>query len=118
MERRKKVRLPDVLKERRTDCMLTTIYPRCCPQVATLREYAAFGLKDILAFAEDMKSYTDTLPDDLKPFAELLNRFTIQILTECFAESLRLISEKGFREITGQHSHPHTIIKRRRSNGI
>jgi hypothetical protein len=97
---------------------MLAICPKCCLHLATLLRYADYQITDILAFAEAMQTKTDTLPDDLKPFAELLHRFTIQILTECFAESLRLISEKGFREITGQHSHPHTIIKRRRSNGI
>jgi hypothetical protein len=80
--------------------MLPAICPKCCPHLATLREYAASRLKDILDFAEDMKTRTDALPDDLKPIWQALNEITMQALIESYAALLNHFLEVEFQEIT------------------
>jgi hypothetical protein len=72
----------------------------CCPHLAHLREHATSGIKHIMAFAEEMETVTETLPDDLKPLGELLTKISMRVLTESYAESLMLIAERGLQEIT------------------
>jgi hypothetical protein len=72
---------------------------KCCPHLAQLCESAICGQKQIIEVAEQMMHDTDALPDDLKPFAELLDKITIEMLIKCFAESLLLSSELGLQEI-------------------
>jgi hypothetical protein len=50
---------------------------KCCPHLASLQAYAVFGRKHIMEAAEQMMTETDALPDDLKPLAEQLNKFTM-----------------------------------------
>jgi hypothetical protein len=78
--------------------------------LAYQKAYADFGKKQIMEFAEDMKTETDTLPDDLKPLGELLSKICMQVLTESFVESLVLFAERGLQEITrvGQDSQGST----------
>jgi hypothetical protein len=66
------------------------IYPH---HLATLRAYAASGIKDIMEFAEYMKTVTDTFPDDLKPFGKALTDITLQALIESYFECLMLLQE-------------------------
>jgi hypothetical protein len=72
---------------------------KCWPHFVTLSDHAASGLKNILAFAEEMKTETDTLPDDLKPFGEALADFTMQALIGSYIETLKLISDLRMQEI-------------------
>jgi hypothetical protein len=102
---------------------MCAICPRCSPQMATLREYATSGIKQIMGFTEEMKTKTDSLPDDVKPFAERLNEITLQALVEAFAERLKLISELGLQEIVQAAMPPtyyknQTSLKRSESDGI
>jgi hypothetical protein len=90
---------------------------------ATLRVHAASGLQDILVFAEEMKTKTDTLPDDLKPTVEVLNKICMEALITSFAERLKLISELSFQEmsrtaLTPKHSGTPDERKRSTSNAI
>jgi hypothetical protein len=80
--------------------MQPVICPKCSPQLAKLREYAACGLKHIMALAEEMKTDTDTLSDDLKPYGEAMTKIIMEVLIESYVESLRLISELSLQEIT------------------
>jgi hypothetical protein len=80
--------------------MLPAICPLCSPHLAHMRELAASGLKNILAFAEEMKAETDTLPDELKPIGEALAEMSIEALTKHYFETLLLISEMGMQKIT------------------
>ena len=70
----------------------------CCPHLAELREYAASGLKNILAYVEEMKLKTDALPDELKPYGEAMTKFSMEVLIKSYVERLRLISELGLRD--------------------
>jgi hypothetical protein len=88
-----------------------------------LREIAVSGIKNMMDVAEHLKTETDTLPDDLKPFGEALADFTMQVLIESYAETLKLISDLGIQKIAraGIPPTPHTepdLLKRRNSNGI
>jgi hypothetical protein len=74
--------------------MLRDNRTECCPQLAKLREYATSGLKNILDCAKAMKTKTDTLPDDLKPYGEAMTKFSLEVLIGSYAESLQLISEE------------------------
>jgi hypothetical protein len=67
--------------------------------LANSTKCATSGIKHIMAFAEEMQTYIDTLPDDLKPFAEMLNKLTMQVLIEMYAESLWHIPELALQEI-------------------
>jgi hypothetical protein len=98
----------------------TESYPH---HLGTLREYAAFGIQHIIAFAEDMESVTDTLSDDLKPIAEALTKISIQALTVAYAESLTCLSELGLQEfiqaaISANHQTKPYSWKRSNSNAI
>jgi hypothetical protein len=103
--------------------MLPDNRTECCPHLAHLREIAVSGLKNILDCAEEIKTVTDTLPDDLKPIGQALADFTMQALIESYAETLKLISDLGIQKIAqaGIPPTPHTepdLLKRRNSNGI
>jgi hypothetical protein len=98
----------------------TESYPH---HLGTLREYAAFGIQHIIAFAEDMESVTDTLSAELKPIAEVLTNISIQALTVAYAESLTCLSELGLQEfiqaaISANHQTKPDSLKRSNSNAI
>jgi hypothetical protein len=76
------------------DVMLPVICPQCSPNLAHLREIAASGLKNILDCAKAMKTETDTLPDDLKPYGEAMTKISMKVLIGSYAESLQLMSEE------------------------
>jgi hypothetical protein len=80
--------------------MLPANRTECCPHLAHLSKYAASGIKHIMDCAEQMKTITDDLPDDLKPFGEALTKFSLEVLSGSYAESLKLFSELGLQEIT------------------
>jgi hypothetical protein len=80
--------------------MPPVIRQQCSPHVAHLREIAASGIKDILALAKELKTETDTLPDELKPISQTLAEITMQELIRSYATCLRLISDLGMQEIT------------------
>jgi hypothetical protein len=75
----------------------TESYPH---HMDTLREYATFGIQQIMAFAEDMESVTGTLSDDLKPIAEAIIKVSIEALTAAYAEGLMCLSDLGLQEFT------------------
>jgi hypothetical protein len=79
--------------------MLPDNRTECCPHLSHLRDFATSGIKQIMDFAEHMKTCTDNLPDDLKPIGQALAEITMQVLIESYAESLRLIPEMGFQKI-------------------
>jgi len=79
--------------------MLPDNVTRCCPHLAHIREIGTSGIKHILDCAESMQNDMDNLPDDLKPYAQVLNEITMQVLIEVFIESLRLYSELSMQEI-------------------
>jgi hypothetical protein len=85
--------------------------PQCSPHLAHMREIAASGLKTILAFAEEMKTETDALPDDLKPIGEALAEVSLRVLFESYAETLKLISELGQQEIVQAAIQPNQQTK-------
>jgi len=98
----------------------TESYPH---HLGTLREYAAFGIQHIMAFAEDMESVTATLSDDLKPIAEALTTVSIQALTAAYAETLTCLAELGLQEfiqvaIPANHQTKPDSLKRRSSDAI
>jgi hypothetical protein len=68
--------------------------------LSTLREYACFGIKHILACIEEMETETASLPDELKGIAEVLTKCFTQVLIESHVESLKLISELGLQDST------------------
>jgi hypothetical protein len=80
--------------------------PKCSPHLAHMRELAASGLKNILALAEEMKTETDTLPDDLKPFGEALAEASMRVLFESYIETLKLISDLNLQKITQEAIPP------------
>lgn len=80
--------------------MITNSRAECLPHLARLREFTASGLKNILDYAEEMKTWTDALPDDLKPFGQVLTEMSLQALTESYLESLRLYWEWDLQQIT------------------
>lgn len=95
--------------------MLADTRTQCCRHMADLREYAAAGLKEIMAFAEDMNTYMDTLPDDLKPLAEQMTQCTINLLTRSCIERLTLLSELACQEIAQTALAPQTKSRTRRT---
>jgi hypothetical protein len=80
--------------------MPPAICPKCYSHVATLREYAATEIQNIVEFAERMQSATAAAPDDLKPFGEALTKHLLERLTELYAASLERFSELAMQEIT------------------
>jgi hypothetical protein len=79
--------------------MLPDARTACLLHLAYMKVYAAAGKKHIMEFAEEMQAGTATLPDDLKPIGELLTTIYLQVITDSFAESFRLIAEQGLLEI-------------------
>jgi hypothetical protein len=75
----------------------TASYPH---HLSTLREYASFGIQQIIAFAEDMESVTGTLSADLKLIAEALTKVSIEALTAAYVEGLMCLSDLGLQEFT------------------
>jgi hypothetical protein len=80
-----------------------------------MREIASSGLKNILDCAKEMKTETDTLPDDLKPMAETLTEIIMQVLIESHVEALKLISDLSLQKITQEvippthHTEPDSL---------
>jgi hypothetical protein len=103
--------------------MPPAICPQCCPHLATLSEYAAASLKDIMNFAEEMKSRTDAMPDDLKPFGEALTKISMEVLTESYVDLLNHFLELKFQEFTraaisANHQTKPDSLKRSNSDAI
>jgi hypothetical protein len=88
------------------DAMLPNNTTKCCSHLAQLREYAAAGLKEIMAFAEDMNTYTDTLPDDLKPYGEAMTNIIMEALMKNYVECFQLRHELGLQKIAWEASKP------------
>jgi hypothetical protein len=98
----------------------TESYPH---HIGTLREYASFGIQQIMAFAEDMESVIGTLSDDLKPIAEALTKISIEAFTAAYAEGLMCLSNLGLQEFTqatisANHQTKSDILKRSNSDAI
>ena len=72
----------------------------CCLYLATLREYAASGIKNIIELAEYLNTENETLPDELRSLAQALTDITMKTLTEFYVECLMTLSELGLQEIT------------------
>jgi hypothetical protein len=81
-----------MLPAHRTEC-----YPH---HLANLIGYADTGIKNIVAFATDLQTDSDALPDELKPISQALSDFTLRLLIEFYAEHLSFISERAYQEIT------------------
>ena len=83
--------------------------------LGTMREYACFGIKHIMACIEEMETDNASLPDELKGIAEVLTKYFTQVLIESHVESLKLISELGLQEITraalppNHHTEPDSL---------
>jgi hypothetical protein len=75
----------------------TEHYPH---HLANLIGYADTGIKNILAFATNLQTDIDALPDELKPSSHVLTDFTLRLLIEFYAEHLRFLSERAYQEIT------------------
>ena len=74
--------------------------------VAHLSKDAASGIKHILDFAEHMKTVTENLPDDLKPFGQALADSTMQALIESYAACLTILSELRLQQIARTANPP------------
>jgi hypothetical protein len=61
---------------------------------------ANLGIMDILAFATNLQTDNDALPDELMPITQVLIDFTMRLLIKSCTEHLRFLSERGFQEIT------------------
>ena len=92
--------------------MLPANVTKCCPHIAHLCGYAACGSKHIMLVAKAMKTDTDTLPDDLKPYGEAMTKIIMEALIKNYAECLQLISEIGIQEITGVSIPPEQQTER------
>jgi hypothetical protein len=77
-----------MLPAHRTEC-----YPH---HLANLIGYADTSIKHILAFATDLQTDSDALPDELKPISQALSDFTLRLLIGFYAEHLSFISEREF----------------------
>jgi hypothetical protein len=77
-----------------------------CPHVAHLCGYTVCGLKNILDCAEEMKSKSDALPDELKPYGEAIVNISMEMLIEHYIACLQAISELDIREITRKAQPP------------
>ena len=74
--------------------MLPATVTKCCPHMAQLCGFAASDLKNILDCAKAMKTETDTLPDDLKLYGEVMTEFSMKVLIGSYVERLQLMSEE------------------------
>jgi hypothetical protein len=76
-------------------------------------------IKHIMAFAEEMQTYIDTLPDDLKPYGEAITKFSMEVLIGSYAERLQLISEEITRvAIPPEQQTEQESLNRRSSDEI
>jgi hypothetical protein len=80
--------------------MLPDTVTKCCAHMAHLCRYATCGSKHIMLVGEAMKTDTDNLPDDLKPYGEALTKIIMEVLTQTYTECLMCISEQAIQEIT------------------
>jgi hypothetical protein len=80
--------------------MQPVIYPQCSLQLAHFRDIATSGIKHILELAEQMETETANLPDELKPFGEMLTEIAMQVIIKSYAKSLQPQFSEGLQKIT------------------
>jgi hypothetical protein len=79
--------------------MQPVIRPPCSLQLAHLRDIATSSIKNIMDLAVQLETETANLPDELKPFGEMLTEITMHTIIKSYAESLQLLTELGLQEI-------------------
>lgn len=80
--------------------MQPVIRPQCPLQLAHFRDIATSSIKNIMDLAIQMETETANLPDELRPFGEMLTEIAMHTIIKSYAESLQLLTELGLQEIT------------------
>jgi hypothetical protein len=79
--------------------MQPVIRPQCSLQLAHFRDIATSSIKNIMDLAVQLENETANLPDELKPFGEMLTEITLHTMIKSYAESLQLLTDLELQEI-------------------